>query len=261
MEASLTASVAPEYQEVIYYRLAQYYLLRENAEELGRLVRDYLSKWEAGTYRDAMLRMSVRVDELRGSKEAALRQVDRFLIEHTGSENEHWGLIDKSRVMMRDNKQIGAQQMLKKLSREKDGPGVSQAMYLLASDAAVSGQIDNAVFYYNLMREEYPFAIGLDAIADRLAGISTGYSDASAEKRTGTFYSVQVGVFAETDNARSQSENFKMYGQPIDISEKVISNRKYRVVYIGKFSTYLDAQTFKEMLENKHNDVFQVVAR
>ncbi|MEW5994710.1 MAG: SPOR domain-containing protein [Candidatus Zixiibacteriota bacterium] len=262
MEAALNTSVSPSFQEEIYYRLAQYYLLQAEPDRLGRLVGEYLSRWEAGKYRCDMLRMSVMVDELRRSHESALRQADRYLLEYSDGPAAQWGLIDKARLMFGHDKHIGALKLLRKLSREKSGPGVPQALYLLAADAVVRGRTDDAMFYYNLFREEFPSAVGLDAIVDRMAGMTTDdQSDAAAEKLTGTFYSIQVGVFSEPDNAKRQAETFSMYGQDVDIKKKVITDKEYRVVYVGRFDTYLDALTFKKMLEAKHDEVFQVVAR
>ena len=160
------------------------------------------------------------------------------------------------------NKPIGAHKLLRKLSREKSGPGVPQALYMLASRAIENKQTDDAVFYYNILREGYPNAVGLDALVEKMADLSTpDTDDAAAEKLTGTFYSIQVGVFSKKENAKRQAKIFSRYDQKVDIKTKTISNKKYRVVYIGRFQTYDAALKFKKMLEASHNEVFQVVAR
>jgi cell division septation protein DedD len=136
---------------------------------------------------------------------------------------------------------------------------VPQSLYLLA---LVASKADDAVFYYNILREEYPAAVGLDALADKIAGMSSpDAGSTAAERKTGTFYSVQVGVFSQEDNAKRQAKAFSRYDRQVDISKKVISGQEYRVVYVGRFSSYLEAQDFKKLLEANHNEVFQVVAR
>ena len=63
------------------------------------------------------------------------------------------GLIDKARIMLAEKKMIGSSRTLMSLSREKSGQGIPQALYLLAMDAAANNKLDDAVFYYNLLRE------------------------------------------------------------------------------------------------------------
>lgn len=262
MEAALNASVSAAYREEIYFRLAQYYFLQGDLKKLEQTVIDYRALWEAGKYRGEMFRISVLVDETVQAHESAVRQADRYLLEYSEGHLAQWGIIDKARVMQGYNKPIGAHKLLRKLSREKSGPGVPQALYMLASGSVESKRTDDAVFYYNILREGYPNAVGLDALVEKMADLSApDNDDAAAEKLTGTFYSVQVGVFSEKENAKQQANIFSNYDHKVDIKTKVISNKKYQVVYVGRFQTYDAALQFKKMLEASHNEVFQVVAR
>lgn len=262
MEASLQASVAPIFREEIYYRLAQYYFARGDIERLARNVRDYRSRWENGRYISEMLRFSVFIDQSSGAFEAAVRQVDRYLLMFSEGDASQLGVIDKARVMMNFNKRIGSDKLLRKLAREKQGVGVPQALYLLGLESVRAKRTDDAVFYYNLLREGYPSAVGLDALIDKMMDVSTSASaDDAAARLTGTFYSVQVGVFSEKKNADKQAEVFKAYDRKVEIKTKTISNVKYRVVYVGRFQSYEDAVSFKKRLESNHDEVYQVVAR
>lgn len=262
MEAALGASVPARYQEEIYYRLAQYYLIKPDYAQLSRLVNEYRARWETGRYQGEMMRFSVLVDQLSGDYESALRQVDRYLLQYTTGEEAQRGEIDKARVLGAHKKSVGATKILRSLARGKSGGGVPQALYLMALDAAAKNRIDDAVFYYNLLREGYPNAIGLDHLVNRLGGMSQETShDRRAEEITGTYYSVQVGVFSIKSNAKKHAELFKVYERKIDIKTKTISGRKYRVVYVGRFDTFEEARRFKTQLESTHGEVYQVVAR
>ena len=262
MKAALKASVDPVYQEEIYYHLAHYYFITNQFDLLGGIVNEYRARWEYGKYKPEMLRFSVAMDQITGASESAIRQVDRYLLENKNMERYQWGVVDKARVMMASGKKIGSVKLLKELSREKSGPGVAPALYLLAGDAIEKKNVDNAVFYYNILREGYPSAVGLDAIIDNMSEMSSEESkNIVAEKRTGTYYSVQVGVFAENDNAKKQADIFKKYDKKVDIKKKKIADKTYRVVYVGRFQTYLDALNFKKILETNHKETFQVVAR
>lgn len=262
MEASLQTSVSAKYRQEIFYRLAQYYLVTEQFKDLARIVNEYRTYFEDGKFEREMFRLSILLDEKAGRYETALKQVDRYLVRYKGTEGAQWGTIDKARLMVAEKKPIGALEMLRSLSRESSGPGVPQALYLLAFDAYNRNQYDDAVFYYNLLREAYPSAVGLDALIDRLGSIPDKQkTDDRAERLTGTYYSVKVGVFSEKDNAKRQRDRFDSYGQKIDIGTKDISGRTYHVVYVGRFTSYNEALQFKTTLEANHDEVYQVVAR
>ncbi|MCP4684317.1 MAG: SPOR domain-containing protein [bacterium] len=262
MEAALNTSVSARFQEEIHYRLAQYYLIAGDRANLARLLTDYQSRWPQGKYESEMMRLSVLLDEMAKDFEAALKQCDRYLITYKSSPFEQWGQIDKARVLAANKKNIGSLRTLRQLSRAKSGGTIPLALYLLGTDAARRNRTDDAVFYYSIFREGYPAAIGLDDLVERLGGMSseTGASN-EAEKLTGTFYSVKIGVFSEKGNAKRQRDLFKDYGHKIDIQSKTISGKKYHVVYVGRFQNYQKALAVQSQLEAAHNEPFQVVAR
>jgi tetratricopeptide (TPR) repeat protein len=262
MEAALEASVHPRYQEEIVYRLAQYYLLRNDFDRLARLLVDYRSRWETGRYAAEMSRYSLLTDEHGKELESALRQCDRYLLARTEETTRQWGQIDKARLMKANGKSIGSNEMLRQLSRQKQGEGIPQALYLLGMEAIERGRADDAIFYYNIMREGYPAAVGLDEMLVGLGNMSTDTKSGNrAEQVTGTYYSVKVGVFSESANARKQADKFQSYGRKVDINSKQISGRDYSVVYVGRFDDYEEALRFKEQLEATHHETYQVVAR
>ncbi len=262
METALNSSVAVSYRQEVYYRLAQYYLINSDVENLSRVVNEYRMHWETGKYEQQMHRFSIFIDEIEGDYQSALKQADRYHVRFGKGEASQWGRIDRARILKADGKAIGAQKLLRELSREKKGIGIPQALYLLAVDAVERKRTEDAVFYYNLLREGYPMSIGLDVLVDRISGISQGYDEGDqAERITGTFYSVKVGVFSVKGNAKKQANLFKGYDQKVEIKDKNISGKKYHVVYVGRFSAYRDAYQLRITLENAHNEVYQVVPR
>lgn len=262
MEAALQTSVSVRFQEEIYFRLAQYYLLEGNRDRLEQILADYQARWPQGKYEADMMRLSVLLDEMTQNYEAALRQCDRYLVTYSSSPFEQWGQIDKARVLAANNKNIGSMKTLRQLSRAESGGTIPLALYLLGTEAVRKDRADDAVFYYSLLREGYPAAVGLDKLIDELGQMSSGKpTDNTAEKLTGTYYSVKVGVFSEKGNAKRQRDLFKDYGREIDIRDKKISGRKYHVVYVGRFQDYQQALAFQAQLEAAHNEPFQVVAR
>jgi len=263
MQAALRASVSARFQDELYFRLAGYYLVSGDYSSLSAIVNDYRTRWgEEGRYFREFLRFSVVIDQANKDYDAALRQVDRYSTKWSRPEATQLGVMDKARILLEHDKKVGAVKLLENLSHERQGPGIPQALYLLTLNAIEKRRTDDAVFYYNILREAYPAAVGLDALIEKIGGIeSNSYRSSKAEQLTGTYYSVKVGVFSSRDNARQMAENFKKYNKKIDIETKTISGNKYQVVYIGKFDNYEEANQFKLQLEATHAEVFQVVAR
>jgi len=260
-EAALDASVNTRYQEEIYYRLAQYYFVKKDYHKVARLLTEYQARWGDGRYAGQVIRLSALLDELAGDFDAALRQCDRFLVACPSGEVAQWGQIDKARVMQAHDKTIGKGSILKQLTREKSGEGIPQALYFLGAEALKKRQSDDAIFYYNLLRESYPDAVGLDELLGGLAEMPEKAASSQAEKLTGTYYSVKVGVFSDRANAKRRADDFKRHGQKVETATKEISGKTYHVVYVGRYQDYLEALNFKTQLEATYNEVFQVVTR
>jgi hypothetical protein len=164
--------------------------------------------------------------------------------------------------MEANGKLIGAAETVKQLSRSRRGPGVPQALYLLGMQAVNKRRADDAILYYNMIREAFPSAVGLDQLTAGLGEMpDEPRSGSRAEQATDTYYSVKVGVFSDVENARRQADKFKAPGVKVDIESKKISGRDYRVVYVGRFQSYEEAARFKVQLEAANNETFQVVAR
>ncbi len=263
METALASSVDYEYRELINYRLAQYYYLNGAWDKLQRQIVTYRAKFENGQYRDQMARFSTLLDEKAGDFESALTQIDRYILNNNSGENRQWGEIDKARVLLAFRKGVGADKLLRGLSREKSGPGVPQALYLLATEAVRNRKADDAVFYYNVLREAFPGAIGQDALVDRMAEMteSSDRTTSEADKITGTFYSIQVGVFSDAANARKLARDFERAGHRVDLVDKTISRVTYKVVFVGRYRTYADAESARTRLQAGANESYQVVAR
>ena len=262
MEAALKTGVSATFRQEIYYHLAHYYFITGDDYKLNKIVNEYRTNWENGVYRSEMIRFSILLDEHDKKYNDAIKQADRYLMEYTAESDNQFGQIDKARIMEEFNKPVAAYNLLRTLSKENSGPCVSMALYMLAFTAIENKRTDDAVFYYNLCREGYPSAVGLDATIERMTGMSTsGDRDSKAEQRTGTTYSIQVGVFSTKDNAERFSEDFKKFGKNVEIDNKRISDKNYYVVFVGNFSSYNAALTFKKMLESNFDEAFQVKVR
>lgn len=262
LQAALDAGALPRYQEEIYLRLAQSALLNRDWTNLVKLVSTYVTDFPAGKYRPVMLRYAIVASEESGDYDGALREIDRYLLAYKDGEDRQWGLIDKARIMRANGKGIGNVSTLKKLSHERSGPGVPLALYALTESAIDGKQTDDAVLSYNLLREAYPSAIGLDLLEEQLGKLPPVPAKPSkAETVTGTWYSVKAGVFSSAENARSLAERLKKFDPEVAVVTKAVSGKVYQIVYVGRFTSFDAAGGLKVRLEKELNETCQVVER
>jgi hypothetical protein len=276
MRAALRSSVSPIHREEIYNLLAEYYYLKGDYTELRQVLLDYLTLWESGRHRGHMMRLAALVDEQAGALDAARRQADRYLMHYPEGHESQWGLVDKARIMAAEGRSEAAEDVVRELSRSSRGPGVPVALTLLAQQAIAANRSEDAMFYYNLLRDGYPGAVGIDGLTEQLSGMpeqrraeraseqeseSTQSAEEPTQPSSGPVYSVRVGVFSVPDNARRQADRFADYGKSVDIVGRTFGGNSYRVVLVGQFSDESTAAAFKRKLEAEHNEVYLVVTR
>lgn len=266
MAAALESSVSAVHREEIINHLASYYALQGDYDKLSETVNRYFEQYESGRYRWSMLRYAVMLDEQKQQPEQALSRLERYLKEFDDGDREQWGLIDKVRLLRQQSRFNDTNDILRRLSRQKNGPGVPLSLYLLALDAVAAQKTDDAVRYFDLMRDGYPAGVGLDALGElimRLGSPETPQTEPEVPPKLpeGKYFAVQVGVFSIAANAYRQAKLFERPDLPAEVVEKTTAEKRYFAVFVGKFPTYEAALTFKRQLEREHEETFQVVTR
>jgi tetratricopeptide (TPR) repeat protein len=260
-EAAGRAELAPEFREDNIYRMALYAQATGDYEKLAGIAEDYLHRWERGKYRPQILRLAAMAHRNLKQTEKADLYHRRVMRENEGLKYENLGLIDEAFRLYLDKEYIGAQRICRQLRRCGDDDIVVPALYMLSRYALEQKRTDDAILYYNLLKEGYPEAIGLDKLVEEFGQVKKSTEDSRAEEITGTVYSVQVGVFSIRDNARTMARRMEAHGEDVEISEKYISDKMYYVVFVGRFTSADKAMAFKIKLEQTENEVFHVVAR
>ncbi len=171
------------------------------------------------------------------------------------------GKLDQADELYSSKKFGEATKIYQKLVSSKHDNISAPATFMMARCALRENRVDDAIFRYNLLKEGYPNAVGLDDLMDDVSRIEKKSDDSRAEKITGTSYSIQAGVFSDKDNAKNLAGRLKQYGEPTELDRKMISGKEYYVVYVGKFQSMEKAMAFKARLEASEKEAFQVVAR
>jgi hypothetical protein len=261
LEAAVRAGISPEYLEDNTYLVCLYYLADGDYDRLATSTAAYLQRWENGGYRAEMLRFRALVVDRRGNRTELENLLNKVINENENILPGLLGEIDRARSLYREKKYIQAQNICRRLAKSKYDEVVVPALYMLSFYAIEQKRIDDAILYYNLLKEGYPDAVGIDDLVDKFTQIERTSYDQSAEELTGSYYSVQVGVFSVKDNARAYAKKMKKYGEKVDLTDKKISDKNYYVVYVGRFKSTETATAFKIRLEQSENEAFQVVAR
>lgn len=256
LEDALRASQSGRYRNEIVLMLAQYYAARGEYDN----ARDLLSR-EDGPSVDAV-RLRVLALEQSGSGAEAKSRLESLGKAKMTPEQQKWVGIDQARLTLADPKKKAAVTSLQSLAGTKNKEIVPVALYMLCSQAIEAGKIDEAARWYNMLNDQFPEAVGLDGLVDRLGSVSSGPEpDIKAEKATGTFYSIKVGVFSSAENAAQQAQMFSDSNMKVETARKTIGGQKYSIVYVGRFRSFDEADRARVELESKTGEQYQVVAR
>ncbi len=261
LETAQQTGVPVSDAEDLLYQKCMYFLAAGSPEKVIEITVDYLQRWENGHYRKEILRLQAWAYEAMKDYPAASRINDILSREDANGQSGLDARLIQANALIQQKKSVEALKGLKKLIKSQDGDIAASALYLLCLSNLDQRKSDDALFYYNLLKEEFPEAVGLDDLTDRLSQVETAGGDESAEKITGTTYSVQVGTFSVKENAGKMAERMKKYSKSVKMIEKTISGKIYYVVIVGKFLSSEKAMTFKAQLETSENETFQVIAQ
>lgn len=261
LEASFKADLSPLYMEDYVYQMALYFLAEANYDKLASTSETYLQHWENGAYRTEILRLGAFAYKKLENVDKAALFLKRVARENDGKLYGNLANLAKAYQLYSEKKYINAQKICRKLRTVEYDEAVVPALYMLSFYSLEQRRTDDAILYYNILRERFPKAVGLDDLVDMFGNLQQKPTGRSAEEITGTKYSVQAGVFSIKKNANKMADRLKAYGQKVEIKRKKISDKNYYVVYVGRFTSMDEAMAFKNSLEQSENEAFHVVAR
>lgn len=264
LERALDRSVAVKYQEEIYFRLAHYYLQMDKLSRVSDLTNEYRTRFEKGKYRVSMARFRILAEEMNGDRKAALGLNERYLKQFSKGEAAEWGKVDLARILLGSRgDQTGVDEFLD-LSSGRSSIAVPQAMVVLGQYHLDREEIEDAMRCYELLREEYPSAIGLDHLARQLGQSDRGQAQASRTKTERVVpaaekYAIQAGAFSSEKYAKEQVERLKRERLVTRIEKKVVDERTLWIVLVGEYKDMRGADEARQKLQKRYGETYEVV--
>ncbi len=257
-DAAARSDLDGKYEEEARFRMLQLAEALGDTATVLSVGEAFLHRWEMSRYREPILAM-LAAHEPDGSS-----QQERYLrLLSEGSPDSYYGrfaVLTQAVAAIRTEKYKAAEGYCRTIIDSGDDDIIPAGLIYLAKVSIARGNTERALLNYNILREKYPHAVGQDDVLQELKQVSDRRSgEESTEIFEGIIYAVQVGVFAEKDNAKRMSERVEGYGYKSRITRRSISGNAYYIVLAGRFSTQKEAQAAKEKLELGEHDVFKVV--
>jgi tetratricopeptide (TPR) repeat protein len=138
------------------------------------------------------------------------------------------------------------------------GTASFMALYNRTYMSGMDKDMDNAFSGFTMLKNNYDDFLGSRELLEILDGGSNISSDGRAEKVAGVRYTIQLGTFADRDEAIELSNRLKKDGWSCFETSKYVDGKPYWILSVGSFPTIESAQKSKKNLENLLSGSFRV---
>ncbi len=138
-----------------------------------------------------------------------------------------------------------------------------QATYYAAKSLLIIGNSPQIREELSRCADKYPGTWMANFAADDLAKLKApaNHQASNSKKSPAAPYTVQIGAYANRENAVSQQRSFSQAGYTALIKEKKEGRRVYYQVLVGEFSNRNQARTFADEVQRKYKLRCNVVKR
>ncbi len=133
-----------------------------------------------------------------------------------------------------------------------------RGLYYVSRCWLAIGTADSAKSTIIKFHEKYPHSKLNNTIKLTLYQ-DNSYSSQTKKSNRKSVYSVQTGAFSTLNNARIQKQFIENKGHDADIYIKIVNNKKYYVVCVGKFDSNEEAEKLGRLIDRKYRTKFQLV--
>jgi|GEM_PF-1175368 len=259
LEAALNANLDDTYAEEAQLRLLQLAEAGRDTAAVMAAAQTYMKKFRNGRLREDVL-AALAAHTADGAQRIAY--LDQLIKEFPNDYFGQYARLAKADDAFHKDKFKEAGNICRQITGSGDEDLAPAALVMLADIALKKSDAEGALLNYNIIREQYPAAVG----QERLETALKSYADTDTptppvvEKKSGAVvYMIQLGVFASKDNAGKMADRAKAYGYKTEIRKKNIAGKSLFAVMAGRFATQKEAHAAKEKLERGEGQVFKIV--
>ena len=258
LKAAIRSDLDGKYEEEARFRMIQLAEAAGDTAEVLSAGAAFIDRWEMSAYREQLLGMMSAFSPQGGNDQK--RYLDLLIDGYAGDYLGQYARVAKALAAFDEAHYKTATSLCRQINNSADNNLTPASLILLSRIALKQGESERALLNYNILREQYRYAIGQEELLSALKIESDNKSDKeSSEVFEGITYSVQVGVFGIKENAERMADAIKGYGYKCSIRKRNISDNQYYVVLAGRFKTMQDAQVARQKLELGENQVFKVM--
>lgn len=138
----------------------------------------------------------------------------------------------------------------------------SQCLIGLAQVYQRLGEDDRTLLYRGILAEKYPNThLLLHEETTPLPPAETSPTDDEAERLADIVYTIQLGAFADKDNARRLRDKYRGRGYTVHFFSRRVAGKSYWVVQVGSFTELEKARKLQEKLQDEDQVTYRVVVR
>ncbi len=257
INASLKSNIDGKYIEEAYFRLLQLAEASGDTTTVTSTGKTFLETWESSTFREQVIAMLAAHTKSESSTQN--RYLGLLIDEASADYYGQFARMIKADIAFSKGRLESATKYCRRINNAVDDNLTAASLVMLSKIGLKRNNAERALFNYNILHEQYRYAIGEEELLDALRQISDSQSgQESTEVFEGISYSVQVGVFSEKENAERMDKRIEGYGYKTRIKRRQISGKSYYVVLSGKFKTMKEAQKAKARLELGEDQIFKV---
>ena len=113
--------------------------------------------------------------------------------------------------------------------------------------------------YINIAKQNQ-LLINSDIEKEEDKAIRYGRDEQTIDDASGSYkYTIQAGAFSNMENAKSLQENFQKSGLYSQVKAKQVAGTTFHIVYVGRFVTEDEAESFLRTINTKFNLTGRVV--
>lgn len=158
---------------------------------------------------------------------------------------------------------LTSQKQFTQLVRDYPRSGLhQQCTYWIGLCYQATGKIDSAQIQFQKALRDFPPTTLSSIIQQDLNGFEKRQSSEmeSAVQTPTITYAVQVGAFTHQNNALLRKSFFENEGYQVNLRTKRIEGMTYYLVWIGSFSSDMEARAFGEQLKVKYGVNYSLVS-